>query len=389
MNKLLFFLLMLVAPSSFAQITIKGVIKDINTQQPVEAATISADNSNVTTISNVEGSFRIILPEGSKGITISHLSYKNYGIKAGEAGKELEIFLEPAGIELEEVVVANKPVNEILGDVVSNSKKHLEKSLLLNTYYREFIKVNDNYTKFADGLLDYYVKRKSGTADLFVKQSRSFRLKDAGDSQREQIVDAMYLFDVRDAITYAYGFKGITKILSDKNYDFQLKMRTDKEGRSVEIITIVPKPGVTEVMFTGTVLYDPVKKLILDMDIKISEEHKKYSEERNLIIFKFKLLDVSRKTSFKIDGDKYVLTYNKIRANFHVKMKNKLDDTFDFTSDNIVMDYKEGEFDLDKKQRYKEKSLFAAGTKFTEEYWKTSNALLLTAEEEKVIKSLE
>jgi hypothetical protein len=390
MNKILFFLLVLIAPSAIAQITIDGVLKDVNTQEPVEAATISADGSNSMTISNVEGHFRIILPEGSKSITISHLSYKTYTTQVNPQGKDLEVFLEPSGIELEEVVVANKPVNEILGDIVDNSKKHLEKALLLNTYFREFVKVNNSYTKFADGLLDYYVKRKSGASDLYVKQSRSFRLKEVGtEGDNKQLIDALYLFDVRDAITYSYGFKSITRLLSDKNYDYQLKMRKDKEGRSVEIITVIPKPGITEMMLTATVVYDPVKKLILDMDIKYSEEHKKYSKERNLIIFKFTLLDAARKTSFKIDGDKYILTYNKTHANFHVKMKNRLDDTFEFLSDNVVMDYKEGEFELDKSKRYKEKSLFAAGTNFTTEYWKTSNALLLTDAEEKIIKSFE
>jgi len=391
MNKLLLFLMVLTAPLTFAQtVTLKGTLKDIATQEAVEGASISIPNSNVGTVSNSEGSFRIIVPNGTKSITISHLSYKTYSAPADAAGKDLDIFLEPAGIELEEVVVASKPVNEILEDMVGNSKKHLEKALLMNTYYREFINVNGSYTKFADGLLDYYIKRKSGASDLYVKQSRSFRLKEAGtDGDNKQMIDALYLFDVRDAMTYAYNFKGITKLLDLKAYDYQLKMRTDKEGRSVEIITITPKPGIKELMYTGTVTYDPVKKLILDSDLKVSEEHKKYSKEINIVFFKFTILDIARKTSFKVDGDKYILNYNKLRMNFHINMKNKLNDNFDFTSDNVVMDYKEGEFELDKKQRYKEKSLFAAGTKYTEEYWKTSNALLLTAEEEKVIKSLE
>ena len=382
---------MLIAPVAFAQsVTLKGILKDINTQEPVEGASISVPDSNVGTVSNSEGSFRIILPNGTKSIVISHLSYKTYSVTVDASGKDLDIFLEPAGIELEEVVVASKPVNEILEDVVGNSKKHLEKALLMNTYYRKFIKVNGNYTKFADGLLDYYVKRKSGAADLYVKQSRSFRLKEEGtEGDNKQMIDALYLFDVRDAMTYAYNFKGVTQLLNHKSYDYQLKMRTDKEGRSVEIITVTPKPGIHDIMYTGTITYDPVKKLILDSDIKVSEEHKKYSKERNIIFFKFTILDIARKTSFRIEGDKYILNYNKLRMNFHISMKNKLNDTFDFTSDNIVMDYKEGEFELDKTKRYRERSLFAAGTHFTDEYWKTSNTLLLTSAEEKVIKSLE
>ena len=81
MNKLLLFLLVLVAPATFAQsIIIKGTLKDINTQEPVEAATISVPDSNVGTVSNSEGNFRIVLPDGAKNIIISHLSYKTYSV---------------------------------------------------------------------------------------------------------------------------------------------------------------------------------------------------------------------------------------------------------------------------------------------------------------------
>jgi len=391
MNKLLFFLLVLVSPVIFAQsVTIKGTLKDVTTQEPVEGANISVPDSNTATVSNSEGSFRIIVPDGTKNIIISHLTYKTYSVTVNASAKESDIFLEPAGMELEEVVVASKPINEILEDMVNNSKKHLEKALLMNTYFREFANINGDYTKFADGLLDYYIKRKSGASDLYVKQSRSFRLKDAGtEGVNKQMIDAMYLFDVRDAMTYAYNFKAITRLLNNKMYDYELKMRTDKEGRSVEIVTITPKSGIEELMYTGTVIYDPVKKLILDSDTKVSEEHKKFSKEINVLFFRFTLFDIDRKTTFRIDGDKYILSYNKVRLKVHVKMKKKLDDTFDFTSDNVVMDYKEGEFELDKSKKYKEKSLFAAGTHFTEEYWKTSNTLLLTNGEEKIIKSLE
>jgi len=387
--KQLLFLLLLVSPVSFAQQkTLKGVIKDITTQEPISRATISVDGTNINTVANDEGSFRVILPSSAKSITISHLSYRSYSFTPDKSNEDLELFLEPGGIELEELVVTNKPVSEILQEVVGNSRKRLEKSLLLNTYYREFVKVNNVYTKFADGLLDYYVKRKSGASDLLVKQSRSSRLVDAGTTKREQMTDALYLFDVRDAISDAYSFKGIRNVLSSPNYTFELRMRTDKNGKSVEIIKIVPKPEVQKLLMEGTVVYDPATKLILEMDIKYSEAHKKYISEVNVLIMKFTLLDEFKKTGFRVDGSKYIMTYNKHRANFHAKMGNKLDDTFDFVSDIVAMDYKEGEFDLDKKLKYKEKSLFAAGTHFTEEFWKTNNTLLPTEAEEKVIQSL-
>ena len=389
MNKLLLFLFVLIAPASFAQVTLKGVLKDITTQEPVEGATISAAGSNTATVSNSEGSFRIILPAGTAGISISHLSYKTYTLTLEVAAATTDIFLEPAGIELEEVVITSKPVKEILKDVISASKKHLEKSLLMNTYYREFAKLNDTYTKFADGLLDYNIKRKSGAADVYVKQSRSFRLVDTGTGFRDRMSDALNLFDVRDAVSDSYDFKWVKDLLADDKYTYELKMRTDKEGKSIEIVTIIPKPDIKEALYEGTVIYDSATKLIIDIDIKNAEAYKKYSKVLNYVLVKFIVLDEAHKTSFKIDGDKYILSYYKIRANIHIKMNGRLDDNFDYLSDMVTMDYKEGEFDLDRSRRYKEESLFAAGTHYTEEYWKTSNTLLLTQAEENIIKKLQ
>lgn len=83
------------------------------------------------------------------------------------------------------------------------------------------------------------------------------------------------------------------------------------------------------------------------------------------------------------------MSYSQNRLSVYVTNKNKFDDTFDFMSDVVTIDYKEGEFEFDKKKRYKNKDLFSAGNNFTTEYWKTSNMLLLTAEEEKILKSFE
>lgn len=159
MRKKLLALLLFVTAVSFAQTTIKGTLKDINTNQPIELATISADGTNIVTVSNSEGVFRITVPQSVTQVTISHLSYRDYTIKKEQFAQE-DIFLEPSGIELEEVVVSNLTPEQILKQVVDKTKKRLEKSLYLNTYYREFAKVDGTYTKFSDGLLDFNVKKQ-------------------------------------------------------------------------------------------------------------------------------------------------------------------------------------------------------------------------------------
>ena len=119
-----------------------------------------------------------------------------------------------------------------------------------------------------------------------------------------------------------------------------------------------------------------------------SPEHKKFNTLHNLLIAKAKFNDFARKTKFKIDGDKYVIVYNQIKINFYMKFGKMINNTFESVYDMTTLDYKEGEFTLYKSRKYRERSLFENGNKYTEEFWKTQNVVLLSEAEEKIIKSL-
>lgn len=390
MKKISIICLLIIVNFSFSQSrTITGIIKDATTSLPVESVSIGVSNSNLGTISNEEGKFRITLPEKNNVLQFSHLYYKleSYNIKENET--DIEVFIDPKSFVLEEVVINHKPGKDLLIDAVSASKDRLEKSIILNTYYREFVNVDNKFTSFSDGLIDFYVKRKSGTSDLHVKQSRVFDLKDENASEREKAIQSININDVREAVNYAYNFKGLSYILKSDYYYFGVETKTEADGNSIEIITIEPKEGVEEEMiYTGTVVYDAKTKLILDIDIRFSPEHKKYNTIHSIIIAKIKFNDYVRKSKFKIDGDKYVMIYNQIKVNAYVKFGKLINNTFESTYDMTTLDYKEGEFKLDKAKKYRETSLFKNGNKYTEEFWKKQNVILLSEKEERIINSL-
>ncbi len=382
--------MLFIASCSFSQSkTITGIIKDITSSLPVESVSVSVSNSNLGTISNEDGKFRITLPANSNKIEFSHLYYKAEAYVVKQNDTEVEIFLTPKSFVLDEVVINHKPGKELLIDAVNASKDKLEKSILLNTYYREFVNVDNKYTSFSDGMVDYYVKRKSGASDLEVKQSRVFDLKDANASERQLAIQSVNLNDIREAVVNAYNFKGLSNILKSDYYYFNVETKNDGEGNSIEIITIEPKEGVKEEMiYSGTVVYDAKTKLILDIDVRFSPEHKQYNTLRNLIFAKAKFNDFARKSKFKIDGDKYVMVYNQIKINIYMKFGKMVNNTFESVYDMTVLDYKEGEFKVDKDKKYRERSLFDNGNKYTEEFWKKYNVMLLSDAEEKIINSL-
>lgn len=361
---------------------------------------IGAIDSNLATVTNESGDFRITIPATTKTIYFSHLSYKTYSLELKGKDETVTLSLEPTQVLLEEIVVTNRPIKEILRDAVNASKKRMEKSLVLNTYYREFAKINNHYLKFADGLLDYYIKRQSGAADLYVQQSRSKqlvandtkifkKLENGKDGSNDDLIAAMNLYDVRDAVADASNFKIINRLLDADYYDYELKLRKNSDGKDIEIVKIKPKPEVHELLFEGQIIYEADSKLILDIDVQTAKSHEQYSTLINVLFFKLKILNMGKKVTFKNNNGKYIMGYSQNRLSVYVVNKKKFDDTFDFMSDVVTIDYKEGEFEFDKKKKYKNRDLFSAGNNFKTEYWKTSNILLLTAEEEKILKSFE
>lgn len=390
MRQIVTICLILISHFTFSQAkTISGIIKDINSLLPIESVSISIPNTNLGTISNQEGRFRIIIPENNEKIEFNHLLYKleTYTIK--QIDSEIEIFLTPKAFTLDEVVISHKPAKELLMEAVNSSKEKLEKSILLNTYYREFVNVDNKYTSFSDGLVDYYVKRKSGASDLDVKQSRVFDLKDKNASERERAIQSVNLNDIRDAVIGAYNFRGVNILLKDDDYYFRVESKTEENGKGIEIITIKPKEGIQkEQLYEGTIIFDTKTKLILDIDLKFSEEHKKYNVLHNLIILKAKINEFARKSKFKIDGDKYIMIYNQIKINFYMKYGKLINNTFESVYDMTTLDYLEGEFKLSNDRKYKKSSLFENGNKFNEEFWKKYNVVLLSDSEEKLINSL-
>ena len=130
MKKTTIFILLIIANFSFSQSrTITGIIKDATTSLPVESVSIGVSNSNLGTISNEDGKFRITLPEKNNVLQFSHLYYKleSYNIKENET--DIEVFIDPKSFVLDEVVINHKPGKELLTDAVDASKNKLEKSI--------------------------------------------------------------------------------------------------------------------------------------------------------------------------------------------------------------------------------------------------------------------
>lgn len=366
---------------------IQGIIKDSETFQPIPYVNIYSENelknNSTGSISNENGEFTVI--NNNSKILFSHINYESFSIESD--GNLKEILLKPKNYVLDEVVISNENPKNYLKKIIDLSKNKIDKNTLLKGYCREIVKVNNEYTKFSDALVDYYIKKENGKSNLILGQNRALKSNKLNDQDDESIDNINSLFNVKDYVKKAYNFETIEKLLKSDEYEFERRFKKEANGEEFEYIEIMPKEDSNEMLNKGYVIIDPKSKSILEFKIYTSENHLKNAKLINILIAKVKINNVLIWSKFKIINNQYILIYNKKQFGVYIKKGERIDHNFDFASDLFVYEFKNNVEIPDK--GYNNKTLFEAGNSFTEKFWLKYNVFPLSESEEKFINSIQ
>jgi hypothetical protein len=96
---------------SFAQFTLSGKVIDVETKEPLQGASVFAQNTTRGTTTNSEGNFSIQLEKGGYEIIFSFTGYNTKSIKALGSDQQLTIELSKADNTMAEVII--KSSNEL------------------------------------------------------------------------------------------------------------------------------------------------------------------------------------------------------------------------------------------------------------------------------------
>jgi hypothetical protein len=369
-----------------AQITVRGKLTDRQTNEPVISASIGIKGKPSGTISNEEGVFQLTVSKEDQ-VMVSCLGYKPIAIPASDLSEETKnIFLEQSEEKLEEVLVTKTPLHELLREVMAVSTARFNKPIHLQTYYREFVRRDNKYSNFADGLVDYHVtgNTKKTKADIIVKQNRSINLAKTEDDE------GFSMLTVASGITTAYGFSYLDELFTKDKYewfDFGLKSKTDSQGGMMYVITLDPKPEIEKGLARVVITYDPKTKLIYEIDLQTAPSHQQYAKQRNLLVVRMSVLHMEYKSKYKLVGNNYVLSYSNRNAKVRFWNK-KREYLMESRSDLIVTDFGV-EHGYDKKSTFKKRFLYEKPQNFSSKFWQHNNAIVLTDEEQQIITNLE
>jgi hypothetical protein len=363
------------------------VLKNSITHVPIYLATISVKNSNIGTISNKDGAFKLCYSDLNDSVRISHIEYETLDLSLSDKSIKEEIYLTPRNIILSEVNVKAMSAQDLLLKAIEESSKKIEPNVTLSTYYREFVKNNGQYSKFSDGLVDYKIaiskKRKTKTA-ANVKESRAIKLDTIKEEEFSSLNSPL---DVRTAANL-YGISKIRRLLNKDDFHKFIFKLVEFENNS-ELVTIIlsPKLEIKEDLLETKITLNRNSYLIQEIESHLPVSQAQYAKTINILIVKAQLTDRKMKIIYKENNGIYSLFYISRDFTMHFWNKKKIDETIRFLSDLIVTDIQVGKIEDKKIKRYKHKSLYKRGNQYDTEFWLSNNSLMLTDEEERIIKN--
>lgn len=185
----LLFVLSFCAIPVFSQqlVTIKGVIVDEETKEPVPFATIRLTGKSWGTISNIEGKFQLHIPDDAlhDSLEVSCIGYVEAFLRVKDLSVRqwADISLQKSVLELKQVVVTNLTPREIV-----------EKAIR---------KIPENYVASPTALKGFYrtASRENGR---FVKLLEAATLVNFGKSLRQKPSPEVHYFNVRKSEDYRH-----------------------------------------------------------------------------------------------------------------------------------------------------------------------------------------
>jgi len=378
---LLLFVVLLNNVSVFAQSEEYSVfVKDIETLEPVENATVVVLKTKQVLLTNEDGKVTFVLSGGSN-VQVSEMNYENLTIRwASLKENDFTVYLKNKKENLDEVVVSKENPQKILQKIVSNSKDKISISHRLKVYVREFFMLDNQYSYYNDGLVNFQFN-KNNTPTLLVEQNRSYGLLES------DISSDLRGYNLNDIMENYSSFKYFDPLLDSKakkEYDFTIKGHA--KNKDYYVMSIYPLDKAKEAIDNFEIIYDPEKKLIVEFTVDVTPQNLDKIEEKTTVNAK-NLTRSFVKVNYRFDGEDYYLLNSNEEIAYNLILKEtvkKIQVRNSFTTTN----FNRQNFTYSESDVFKEKSLFNKKNKILTNYWDISG-FTATDEEKAIIASLE
>jgi len=328
-------------------VVFKGMVVDHHTGSPLAFASILLKGTNISTVTNTEGSFSLKVPKDvQRGIMeISFLGYKTRTVPLDNLLNGLNTFeLDALTLVLPEVSVVFSDAASLVREVIKRKGVNYSVNpILMTAFYRETIKKRKTYVSLQEAVIDVhkypYTSGKQDWASLYKVRKKTDYQK--LDTLVFKLMGGPYNTLFADVI------KNSDDIFTDNmvnNYDFSFDMPTRIDDRTVYVVNFKQRPTYTDPLYYGKLFIDAQSLALIRAEYSLNLENREAAAD---IFVKKKPLNAKvypTKSNCRIDyverGDRWYLNYCRVELDIFINWKKKLFNTsYSSTMEMAVTDW--------------------------------------------------
>jgi hypothetical protein len=319
-------------------LTFKGKVVDAETGNPLVFASVAVKETNVATITNIDGEFLIKITETqtSKNLEVTFLGYKNKTVPLTdlrEDGYKNVISMTSAPIPIKEIIV--KPIDPevIIRNAIGRiGRNFTNEPNLMTAFYRETIRKNRTYVSIGEAVVEIFKAPYSN--DLRFDGARIYKGRKGSDVQKMDTI----LFKLQGGpvtvlqLDIAKNTQDILTIDAMKYYDYSLTSVIEIDNKPHYVISFKQKPSVDMPLFMGNLYIETETYALTEAEFGFNLEDK---EAVSSIFIKKKPLGMqvtpeiaTYRVKYREQDGKWYFAYSRAEVKFKVNWKRKLFNTY-------------------------------------------------------------
>ncbi|WP_423998500.1 carboxypeptidase-like regulatory domain-containing protein [Maribacter sp. IgM3_T14_3] len=309
-----------------------GEVVDAESKKPLVFATLTINNTNVTTITNSEGQFSLKVPNEylSNNLTISFLGYKTKQI----AITQLE--LEKNKIVMDEFVVAlaearidapNDAEALVKETLDKKGDNYLDENTVMTAFYRETIKKRKTNVSLSEAVVNIYKtpysSNKTDALELYkARKSTDYSKLDTVALKLQGGPFNTLFVDMVKYPNYIFTEKTL------KYYDFSFDTSTRVNDQLIYVIDFKQKPEIIDPLYNGKLYIDAKNKILTSAVYSLNITDKRLASQmfvrrkpKNAEVWP---TEVSYRVDYREKNGKWYYGYSNVLLEFKINWDKRL-----------------------------------------------------------------
>ncbi|MCX2681378.1 carboxypeptidase-like regulatory domain-containing protein [Galbibacter sp. EGI 63066] len=310
----------------------KGTVVDNETGNDLVFATLTVENTNISSITNSEGEFALKVPVANldNNVTVSFLGYEQKTMPLSILSRNgNKIHLDPVSIELAEVDVSvpKDALALVKSMLKKNGENYFDTPVKMTAFYRETIKKRRKDASLSEAVAYIYKQpNSSGRRDIVdlykSRKSTNYSRLDTIALKLQGGPFTPLFVDIMKYPEYIFADDLINQ------YSFSFSPSTTINSKPVYVVNFKQHDYLTEPLFYGKLFIDMETQALASAVFNLNVENRRSAGEllvrrkpSNIRVYP---TEASYRVDYRIQNGKWYYGYGNVQLAFVVDRKRKL-----------------------------------------------------------------